>query len=118
MVDDAIKLQALKGLVVVGLRIHHGKARVLAGLVRLPGLCRDVQIADHGQIVRPGYLVDARNIHAVHVVNQNALERQRRGQSVRIGIDEDAPVVVLVQALPPLLHVGDKFGIACHDMSL
>ncbi len=77
MVDDAVKVQALKSLAVMRLGIHHGKVGVLVCIFRLPGAHGDVQVTDHGQVVGPGHLIDTRNVHIVHLVDHNTLEGQR-----------------------------------------
>ncbi len=115
VVNDAAKAQGRKSLTVRGLGIHHGEMVVGGRLFRLPEPGRDAQITDHGQIVRPGHFVDAHDVHAAHLVQHEPLERHSRSQGVRIGIDHDAPAVILAQVLPPLLEPGDIFGIARHD---
>ena len=97
VVDDTVKDNAVKSLVMVRLGIHYGKAVVLIGLFRLPHAHRDAQIAYHGEVVGPGDLVDARNVGIVNPRQQNAPQRQRRSQGIGVGIDKDAPAVFLVQ---------------------
>ena len=117
VVDDQVIGQAREGLVVRRLGVHHAEAVELSRLFRLPGLGRDAQVTDHGQIVRPGHFVDAHDVHAVHLVQHEPFERHGRGQGVRVGVDHNAPAVVLVQILPPLLETGDIFGIGRHGLS-
>ena len=114
VVNDAVEGNALKCLVVVRLRIHDGKARVLVGLFGLPGAHGDAQVPYHGQIVGPGHFIDAGDIGIVHPGQKKAFQSHGRGQCVRIGIDENAPAVIFVQILSPVLHMGDNFGSGQH----
>ena len=105
MVDDEVEGDALERRVVVGLGVHHGEIGVEIGLFGLPELGRDAQVADHGQVVGPGDFVDAEDVHTAHTMRHDALERQRRGQGVRVRRDEDGPALILGQCLPPLSHL-------------
>ena len=105
MVEDEVEGDALERRVVVGLGVHHGEIGVEIGLFGLPELGRDAQVADHGQVVGPGDFVDAEDVHTAHTMRHDALERQRRGQGVRVRRDEDGPALILGQCLPPLSHL-------------
>ena len=106
VVDDDGIFHVGKGRAVLRLRIHHGIALELFCQGWTPLHRRDAQMTDHGQIVRPGNLVDVGYGHAAHAGPDEPLQGQGAGQGVRIRHDEYAPGVLAAVELLQFRYLG------------
>jgi hypothetical protein len=117
MVDNQVIDQVAKGGIMGRLGIDHRKVIVNPGFFRLPRLCRNTQVANHGQVVRPCDFIDAHYVNRARPAVHQTLESQCGCQGVRVGIDHDRPAAVANNILPPLPESKDFFGILRHASS-
>lgn len=101
VVDDDVEGDAGKELVVVRLAIDDGEVGVVRLHLGLPFLDVEPQVPDHRQIVGPGYLVDAADVHPARALGEDALERHGGGHGVGVGAYENAPALILGYPFEP-----------------
>lgn len=118
VVDDHRELKGLEFRVVVGLGVHQGEFVELGREVRDELLGGDAAVADQGQVVRALDLVDLRDGRGVHPPGHDPFEGQRRAQRVRVGVDDDQPVVFFLEQAEQLIDLIVKLSEECHVLSL
>ena len=106
MVDDDGKVYPREVRVMMRLGVHYGEFLHLLPHGRTPLHQRDAQIAEHGEIVRPGDVVHAGQSHVLHPGADDARKSHGTADGVRVCIDEDAPVLVPVQQGIDLFELG------------
>ena len=88
MVDDDGEVYPREVRVMVRLGIHDGELLHLLPHGRAPLHQRDAQIAEHGEIVRPGDVVHPSQSHALHPGTDDARKGHGAADGVRVCIEK------------------------------
>ena len=115
VIDDDGERDALERGIVVGLRIDHREPRVRGFQTVGQRDHGDTQVADHRQIVGPRNFVDAGDGDFPRAMGHDPLERHRGGHGIRIGVDDDQPVVIARKQFQQLRKARTELVIGRHD---
>jgi hypothetical protein len=89
VVNDDIKVNTVKTLVVVRLRINNGKTGELFPIDLFEGHEIQLKESNHGQVVRPANGVYMGDRGIGDLSPQKAFQRHGAGHGIGIGIDKD-----------------------------
>ena len=101
VINDNGEIQGFKDGIMVGLAVHKGKVGVLGLFRRIPGLYIQPEVADHGEVIGTGHFVDAADVDIACAPFHDAPECLCGPHGVRVGGNQDAPVLIPADGLKP-----------------